>query len=66
MNNNKKVKGGVTMNSKKLKSLDLNKLKNKKATIISSEKALKEVTPINWNEDILSGEKKITLCKANW
>lgn len=53
------------MNNKKLKSLDLNKLKNKKVTIVSSERALKDVTPIDWNEDVSSGKKKVTLCKAN-
>ncbi len=64
-NINKKNEGGVTMNNKNLKSLDLNKLKDKKTTIISSENALKDVTPIDWDEDVLSGKKKVTLCKAN-
>lgn len=37
----------------KYKSLDLNKLKSKKSTIISSEEALKDIIPIDWsiNED---------------
>ena len=36
-----------------MKSLDINKLNTKQHTIISSEKALKDVIPINWliNED---------------
>lgn len=52
------------MNNKKLKSLDLNTLKNKKTIIVSSEEALKDVTPIDWSEDVLSGKKKVTLYKA--
>lgn len=46
--------GGVIM-----KSLDLSLLKTKKTAIISSAEALKEVTPINWSNAVLSGKKKI-------
>lgn len=46
--------GGVIM-----KSLDLSILKTKKTVIMSSVEALKEVTPINWSNDVLSGKKKI-------
>lgn len=36
-------------------------LKNKKTTIVSSEEALKDVTPIDWSDDVLSGKKKIII-----
>lgn len=42
-----------------MKSLDLSLLKTKKTAIISSAEALKEVTPINWSNAVLSGKKKI-------
>lgn len=55
-----------------MKPLDLNKLNNKKCTIISSEEALKDVTPINWfNENTqvyctnCVNFKPIDNCKTN-
>ena len=65
MSKDKKIKGGVTMNNKKLRSLDLNKIRNKKSIIVSSKEALKDVTPVKWDEEVLSGKEKITLSKAN-
>jgi len=35
------------------------KLLNKKHRIISTEKSLKDIIPINWSEDVLSGKKKV-------
>lgn len=52
------------MNNKKLRTLDLNKIKNKKSTIVSSKEALKDVTPIEWDKKILSGGEKIVVYKA--
>jgi hypothetical protein len=43
------------------KSLDLNKLNTKKYTIISSEEALKDIIPINWSKEVLSGKKKVLI-----
>lgn len=48
--------GGVFM---QFKSLNVNALKDKKTTIISSEKSVKNITPINWNEDVATGKRKI-------
>ncbi|CAK7084383.1 hypothetical protein [Tissierella sp.] len=47
------------MSSKKFKSLDLDKLKDKKSRIVSTKEALSDVTSINWSEEVLSGQKKI-------
>lgn len=47
------------MATKNYKSLDLSKLTDKKNIIVSSEKALKDVPPINWSNDVLSGKKKV-------
>lgn len=49
----------------KCRSLDLSKLKNRKRTILSTEEALKDVTPINWSKDVLSGKRKVTITKDN-
>ena len=49
----------TTMNSKKFKSLDLDKLEDKKLKIVSTKEALSDVTPISWGEEVLSGKKKI-------
>lgn len=52
-------KGDNAIMNKKYKSLDLSKLNNKKSTIVSSEKALKDISPINWSKKVLSGKKKV-------
>lgn len=51
------------MKKKNFKPLDLSILDTKKSTIISSKDALKDVTPINWSKDALSGKKKIIVDK---
>jgi len=51
----------ATINNRSYNSLDLNKLKSKKHTIISSKEALKDITPIEWSEDVLSGKKKVII-----
>jgi len=47
------------MKNQKLKPLDLTKLKNKQSKFISSKEALADVTPITWNEDVLTGKKRV-------
>lgn len=42
-----------------MRGLDLSKLSGKKFKFISSEEALKDITPISWSEDVLSGKKKV-------
>lgn len=49
------------MNRSNFKSLNLSKLQNKKSIIISSKEALKDVTPIDWNQEALTGKKKIVI-----
>jgi hypothetical protein len=36
-------------------------LKNKKTKIVSSEEALKDIIPVDWSEDVLSGKKKVII-----
>jgi len=49
--------------NRKYNTLDLNNLNNKKTKIVSSEEALKDISPINWSKEVLSGEKKINIDK---
>lgn len=49
------------MDGKNYKSLDMSKIKDKKSSIVTSREALKDVTPINWSRDVLSGKKTITV-----
>lgn len=44
------------------RKLDLSKLKF--SGTLSMEEALKDVTPIDFSDDILSGKEKITIAKA--
>lgn len=45
------------MTYKKLKDI----LKNKKRKVISTEESLKDVTPIEWSEEVIKGDKKINI-----
>ena len=45
------------------RKLDLSKLKNRKRTTVSSNDALKDITPINWSKDVLTGKDKVIILK---
>lgn len=49
------------MDEKKHKSFDLSQLAGKQADIVSSKEALKDVTPFDWSEDVLNGNKKVLI-----
>lgn len=53
------------MVEKKKRRLDFSKLSGRKSKIVSSEEAVKDVTPINWSKDVLSGDKKINIISKN-
>jgi hypothetical protein len=53
------------MVEKKKRRLDFSKLSGRKSKVVSSEEALKDVTPINWSKDVLSGDKKINIISKN-
>ena len=42
------------------RKLNLSKLSNRKRYVISSNEALKDVTPINWSNEVKNGNKKVT------
>jgi len=43
------------------KSLDLKKIDSKKSVFISTEEALKDIIKIDWDEDVLKGNKQVVL-----
>lgn len=43
--------------------LDFSKISNRIVGNVSTEEALKDVTPIQWSEDVLNGNKKVTITK---
>ena len=43
--------------------LDLKKISRRKHQVISTETALKEVTPISWSNAVRSGIKKVNITK---
>lgn len=46
-------------------TLNLRALAGKKKKIVSSEEALKDVSPVNWEPEILRGERKVVATKAD-
>lgn len=53
----------IIIDNLQYKRLDFNKIKNITNENISSEEALKDIVPIQWSEDILSGKKKVIIKK---
>jgi len=41
--------------------LFMKKLQNKKRSLTTCEEALKDILPIQWEDDVLSGTKKVLL-----
>ena len=50
-------------NLKPIQRLDLEKLKSRITKVISSEEALKDVEPMEWPEEVLSGKKKVIITR---
>ena len=53
--------GGVVMEKTNRRPLNMEKIKNKKNVALSTEKALKDVVPIEWDADVLNGNKQVIL-----
>ena len=47
------------------RTLNLGELENRSIGIISSEKALKDIIPINWSKEVLNGTMKVIVCGIN-
>ena len=44
-----------------IKKLNMDKIKENSINTMSSKEALKDVTPIEWNKEVLDGNKKVTI-----
>ena len=55
------ISGGVVMEEPAYRSLNMEKIRNKKSAFLSTEEALKDVVPIEWDEDVLNGNKQVIL-----
>lgn len=49
------------MNNKKLKPLNMDKIKNRKSIFLTSKESLKDVISFSWSEEVLRGESKIVV-----
>lgn len=54
-------RGGNDMMVKKPLKLDVKKIQAKRTTIVSSEESLKDISPMSWSNDVLSGKKKVIM-----
>jgi hypothetical protein len=60
------MKGVAAMSglSAEPKRLDMNKLNSLITKIVPIEEALKDVTPLEWSDEVLSGVKKVVITNA--
>ena len=55
------IAGGVVMEEPAYRSLNMEKIMSKKSILLSTEEALKDVIPIEWDTDVLIGNKQVIL-----
>lgn len=53
----------MSENLKPIKRLDMEKLKGRITKVISTEEALKDVEPMEWPEEVLSGKTKVIITR---
>ncbi|MBQ4558799.1 MAG: hypothetical protein IJA54_00555 [Tyzzerella sp.] len=53
----------MSANLKPIKRLDMEKLKSRITKVISTEEALKDVEPMEWPEEVLSGKTKVIITR---
>ena len=53
----------MSENLKSIQRLDMEKLKSRITKVISTEEALKDVEPMEWPEEVLSGKKKVIITR---
>jgi len=51
----------LAIENKEYRRLDITKLRSKKSSVISSEESLKDIVPIDWSDEVLSGKKKVII-----
>jgi hypothetical protein len=60
------MKGVATMSGLRTepRRLDMSKLNSRITKIVPIEEALKDVTPIEWSDEVLSGKKEVVITNA--
>ena len=53
----------MSENLKPCRRLDLEKLKGRITKVISTEEALKDVVPMEWPEEVMSGKQKVIISR---
>ena len=53
--------GGATVDNAAYRQLDMKKLQDRVSRNVSSEEALEDVIPIQWDDDVLNGNTKVLL-----
>ena len=53
----------MSENLNSIQRLDMEKLKSRITKVISTEEALKDVEPMEWPEEVLSGKKKVIITR---
>ena len=63
--NSKKEDNDMTTNTLQYKKLDFSKINSRIVETIPSVEveAMKDIEPIKWNKDVLSGKKKVIITK---
>lgn len=50
-------------NNQTYRRLDFTKIRSRNTRIVSSEEILKDIDPVKWSEDVISGKRKVTIKK---
>ena len=53
----------MSENKQTYRRLDLEKLQSRITKVITTEEALKDVVPMEWPEEVLSGKKKVIITR---
>lgn len=48
-----------------MKKLDMGRLKSRVAKTVSTEEALKDISPMEWSDDVINGNRKITITSGS-
>ena len=57
--------GDVSMDKVIYRQLDMKKIKNKERSFVFAEKALKDVIPIEWDDEVVNGNKRVLLVEKS-
>ncbi len=62
---NEKEDNDMAANAMQYRKLDFSKIKDRIVSTISSDEALEDIVPIQWSDEVTSGEKKVVITKKS-